>query len=50
MSSTDLNNLSIKDLKKIVEEEYNENKKLRQDKKKEKLIEVYKKLHKQNKN
>ena len=49
MSSTDLNNLSIKDLKKLVEEEYNENKKLRHDKKKEKLIQVYKKLHKQNK-
>ena len=49
MSSADLNNLSIKDLKKLVEEEYNENKKLRQDKKKEKLIEVCKKLHKQNK-
>ena len=49
MSSENLNNLSIKDLRKLVEDEYNENKKLRQDKKKEKLIEVYKKLHKQNK-
>ena len=29
MSSANLNNLSIKDLKKLVEEEYNENKKLR---------------------
>ena len=37
MSSTDLNNLSIKDLKKLVNEEYNEKKKLRQDKKKRNL-------------
>ena len=29
MSSANLNNLSIKDLKKLVEEEYNETKKLR---------------------
>ena len=43
MSSENLNNLSIKDLKKLVNEEYNKNKKLRQEKK-EKLIEVYKKL------
>ena len=42
MSSENLNNLSIKDLKKIVDEEYKQNKKLRQDKKKEKLIQVYK--------
>ena len=48
MSSENLNNLSIKDLKKLVTEEYNQNKKLRQEKKKEKLIEVYKKLQKQN--
>ena len=48
MSSENLNNLSIKDLKKLVNEEYNQNKKLRQEKKKEKLIEVYKKLQKQN--
>ena len=48
MKSTHLNNLSIKDLKKLVNEEYKQNKKLRQDKK-EKLIQVYKKLHKQNK-
>ena len=33
MSSTDLKNLSIKDLKKFVNEEYNQNKKLRQEKK-----------------
>ena len=49
MSSANLNNLSIKDLKKLVNEEYNQNKKLRQYKKKEKLIQVYKKLQKQNK-
>ena len=48
MSSENLNNLSIKDLKKLVTEEYKQNKKLRQDKKKEKLIQVYKKLQKQN--
>ena len=49
MSSADLKNLSIKDLKKLVNEEYDENKQLRQDKKKDKLIQVYKKLQKQNK-
>ena len=48
MSSTDLKSLSIKDLKNLVNEEYKQNKKLRQEKKKEKLIEVYKKLQKQN--
>ena len=48
MSSENLNNLSIKDLKKLVTEEYKQNKKLRQEKKKEKLIQVYKKLQKQN--
>ena len=48
MSSENLNNLSIKDLKKLVNEEYKQNKKLRQDKKKEKLIQAYKKLQKQN--
>ena len=47
MSSENLNNLSIKDLKKLVNEEYNQNKKLRQEKKEE-LIQVYKKLQKQN--
>ena len=41
MSSADLKNLSMKDLKKLVNEEYKQNKKLRQDKKKEKLIQVY---------
>ena len=48
MSSANLNNLSIKDLKKLVSEEYKQNKKLRQEKKKEKLIQAYKKLQKQN--
>ena len=46
MSSENLNNLSIKDLRKLVKDKYNENKKLRQGKKKEKLIQVYKKLQK----
>ena len=49
MSSANLDNLPIKELRKLVKEEYNENKKLRYDRKKEKLIQVYKKLHKQNK-
>ena len=48
MSSENLNNFSIKVLKKLVTEEYKQNKKLRQEKKKEKLIQVYKKLQKQN--
>ena len=48
MSSSDLKNLSIKHLKKLVDEEYKQNKKLRQDKKKDELIQVYKKLQKQN--
>ena len=50
MSSADLNNLSIKDLTKLVSEEYKQDKKLRQEKKKEKLIQVYKKLQKENEN
>ena len=33
MSSENLNNLSIKDLKKLVKEEYNQNKTFRQEKK-----------------
>ena len=48
MSSEKLMNLPIKDLKKLVSEEYDQNKKLRQEKK-EKLIQVLKKLQKQNK-
>ena len=32
MSSGNLNNLSIKELRKLVKDEYNENKKLRQEK------------------
>ena len=38
MSSENLNNLSIKDLKKLVDEEYKQNKNLRRDKKKEELV------------
>ena len=41
MSSENLNNLSIRDLKKLVNEEY-------EQEKKEKLIQVYKRLQKQN--
>ena len=47
MSSENLNNLSIKDLKKLVNEEYEQSKKLRQEKKEE-LIQVYKNVQKQN--
>ena len=47
MSSENLNNLSIKELKKLVHEKYEQNKKLRQEKKEE-LIQEYKKLQKQN--
>ena len=46
MSAADLNNLSINELKKLVKKEYNENKKTKG--KKQKLIEVYQKLQKQN--
>ena len=38
----------MKELQKLVKKEYNENNKLRIDKKKEKLIQVYQKLQKQN--
>ena len=48
MSSVDFKNLSTKELQNLVKKEYNENKKLRKDKKKEKLIAVYQKLQKQN--
>ena len=48
MSSVDLNNLSIKELQKLVQKEYNKNKKLKEDVKKEKLIAAYQKLQKQN--
>ena len=48
MSLADLKNLSIKDLKKLVNEECKQHEKLRQDNKKEKLIQVYKKLQKKN--
>lgn len=42
MTSVDLNNLSINELKKLVKKEFNENKKLKERKKE--LIEVYQKL------
>ena len=42
MSSENLNNLSIKDLKKLVTEEYNQNKKLRQEKRKRNLFKYIK--------
>lgn len=47
MSSVDLKNLSIEESQKLVEQEYNENKKLRENKKKDKRIAVYQKLRKQ---
>lgn len=46
MSSVELKNLSIKELQNLVKQEYNENRKLKKDKKKEKLIAVYQKLQK----
>ena len=47
MSSVELKNLSIKELQNLVKQEYNENKKLKKEKKKEKLIAaVYQKLQK----
>ena len=48
MSSVDLKNLSMKELQKLVKKEYKENKKLRENNKKDKLMEVYQKLVKQN--
>ena len=48
MSSVGLNNLCIKDLEKLVKKEYNKNKKLKEDVKKDKLIAAYQKLQKQN--
>ena len=44
MSSTDMNNLSIQELKKLVKKENEEVKKLEEEKEKEKLILAYKKL------
>ena len=44
MSSENLNNLSIQELKKLVKNENEEVKKLEEEKEKEKLILVYKKL------
>ena len=49
MSSEDLNNLSIEELKKLVKVKNEEVKKLEQEKEKEKLILAYKKLQKQEK-
>ena len=46
MSSENLNNLSIEELKKLVKEKNEVIQKLKQEKKKEKLIQVYKKLQK----
>ena len=46
MSSVNLNNLSIQELKKLVKEKNEEVKKLQQEKEKEKLILAYKKLQK----
>ena len=46
MSSVNLNNLSIEELKKLVKEKNEEVKKLEQEKEKEKLILAYKKLQK----
>ena len=48
MSSVDLKNLSIKELQKLVKKEYKENKKLRENEKKDELIQVYQKLVKTN--
>ena len=48
MSSVDLKNLSMKELQKLVKKECKENKKLRENNEKDKLIEVYQKLVKQN--
>ena len=46
MSSVNLNNLSIEELKKLVKEKNEEVKKLEQEKEKEKLILAYNKLQK----
>lgn len=48
MSAADLNNLPINDIKKLVinKEEFKENRKLKEDKQKQKLIEAYLKLKK----
>ena len=48
MSAADLNNLPINDIKKLVinKEEFKENRKLKEDKQKQQLIEAYLKLKK----
>ena len=48
MSAADLNNLPVSDIKKLVKEEFKENKKLKEDKQKQQLIEAYLKLKKEN--
>ena len=48
MSAADLNNLTISDIKKLVKEEFKENKKLKEDKQKQQLIEAYLKLKNEN--
>ena len=48
MSAADLNSLPISDTKKLVKEEFKGNKKLKEDKQKQQLIETYLKLRKQN--
>ena len=47
MSSENLNNLSIEELKKLVKDKNEVVEKLKQENKKEKLIQVYKKLQKE---
>ena len=49
MSSVNLNNLSIQELKKLVKDKNEEVKKLEEEKEKEKLILAYKKLQKKKK-
>ena len=48
MSAADLNNLPVSDIKKLVKEEFKENKKLKEDKQKQQLIEAYLKLKTEN--
>ena len=48
MSSENFKNLPLKDKKKLIKEEYEKNKKLRQEIRDEKLLLAYEKLQKQN--
>ena len=50
MSSENLNKLSIEELKKLVKDKNEVVKKLKQENKKKKLIQVYKKLQKKEEN